>query len=175
MLGEPQMAIAYQVRSMRLSPLDPLRGRMRAGTGFAHPAAGRSDEAVSWAQRACSHQPNFPVAWRLLASSSALSGRLDQAQKALARALQLDPRLEMSTLSHYATLRRAEDFDRYAEGLRLAGLSKRDLWGSCPAGRCDRARGKAEIGLFAAASPASTGIQCSSSQIIFRYFKCLAE
>jgi tetratricopeptide (TPR) repeat protein len=176
MLGEPQMAIAYQVRSMRLSPLDPLRGRMRAGTGFAHPAAGRSDEAVSWAQRACSHQPNFPVAWRLLASSNALSGRFDQAQKALARALQLDPRLEMSTLSHYATLRRAEDFDRYAEGLRLAGLSRRDLWGSCPAGRWDRARGKAEIGLFAAAaSPASTGMQCSSSQIFFRSFKCRAE
>ena len=127
MLGEPEMAIAYQARSMRLSPLDPLRGLMRAATGFAHLAAGRYDEAVSWAQKACSDQPNFPVAWRLLASSSALSGRLDQAQKALARALQLDPRLEMSTLSHYATLRRVEDFDRYAEGLRLAGLSKRDL------------------------------------------------
>jgi TolB-like protein len=127
MLGEPEMAIAYQARSMRLSPLDPLRGLMRAATGFAHLAAGRYDEAVSWAQKACSDQPNYPVAWRLLASSSALSGRLDQAQKALARALQLDPRLEMSTLSHYATLRRAEDFDCYAEGLRLAGLSKRAL------------------------------------------------
>jgi predicted Zn-dependent protease len=71
-------------------------------------------------------QPNFPVAWRLLASSSALSGRLDQAQKALARAMQLDPGLKMSTLS--ATFRRTQDFERYAEGLRLAGLSKRGLY-----------------------------------------------
>ena len=122
MLGEPEQAITYQARSMRLSPMDPLRGLMRTATGFAHLLAGRYDEAISWAQRACLDQPNFPVAWRLLASSSALSGRLDQAQKALARALQLDPQLDMSILS--ATFRRAEDFERYAEGLRLAGLSK---------------------------------------------------
>jgi TolB-like protein/tetratricopeptide (TPR) repeat protein len=122
MLGEPEQAIVYQARSMRLSPMDPLRGLMLAATGFAHLLTGRYDDAISWAQRACLDQPNFPVAWRLLASSSALSGRLDQAQKALARALQLDPGLELSTLS--ATFRRAEDFERYAEGLRLAGLSK---------------------------------------------------
>jgi predicted Zn-dependent protease len=124
MLGEPEQAITYQARSMRLSPMDPLRGLMRTATGFAHLLAGRYDDAISWAQRACLDQPNFPVAWRLLASSSALSGRLDQAQKALARALQLDPGFELSTFSQYATLRRAEDFERYAEGLRLAGLSK---------------------------------------------------
>jgi TolB-like protein/class 3 adenylate cyclase len=126
MLGDPELAIAYQARSMRLSPMDPLRGLMRAATGFAHLLAGRYDEAISWAQRACLDQPNFPVAWRLLASSSALSGRLDQAQKALARAMQLDPGLKMSTLS--ATFRRTQDFERYAEGLRLAGLSKRGLY-----------------------------------------------
>jgi hypothetical protein len=90
MLGEPEQAIAYQARSMRLSPMDPLRGLMRTATGFAHLLTGRYDEAISWAQRARLDQLNFPVAWRLLASSSALSGRLDQAQKALARALQLD-------------------------------------------------------------------------------------
>jgi hypothetical protein len=32
----------------------------------------------------------------------------------------------MSTLS--ATFRRTQDFERYAEGLRLAGLSKRGLY-----------------------------------------------
>jgi hypothetical protein len=31
---------------------------------------------------------------------------------------------KITTLSRYATFRRAEDFKRYAEGLRLAGLSK---------------------------------------------------
>jgi tetratricopeptide (TPR) repeat protein len=102
---------------------------MRAATGFAHLLAGRYDEAISWARRACLDQPNYPVAWRLLASSTALSGRFDQAQKALTRALQLDPGLEMSTLS--AIFRRAEDFERYAEGLRLAGLSKEARLRAC--------------------------------------------
>jgi tetratricopeptide (TPR) repeat protein len=92
--------------------------------GFAHLAAGRYDEAVSWAQKACLDQPNFPVAWRVLAASSALSGRLEQAQKALAHALELDPGFEMSTLFHRSILRRAEDRDRFAGGLKLAGLSE---------------------------------------------------
>jgi TolB-like protein len=34
MLGEPEQAITYQARSMRLSPMDPLRGLMRTATGF---------------------------------------------------------------------------------------------------------------------------------------------
>jgi len=127
MLGEPEQAIAYEARSMRLSPMDPLHGLMRAATGFAHLSAGRYDEAVSWAQKACLEQPTFTVAWRLLASSSALSGRLDQAQRAIARVLELDPGFEMSTLSHYVTLRRPEDFARYVEGLRLAGLAEEGL------------------------------------------------
>jgi predicted Zn-dependent protease len=67
-------------------------------------------------------QPNFPVAWRLLAASAALAGRLDQAQEARARALKLDPGFVISNLADYATLRRPEDVDRYEEGLRLAGL-----------------------------------------------------
>jgi TolB-like protein/class 3 adenylate cyclase/tetratricopeptide (TPR) repeat protein len=127
MQGEPEQAIAYEARSMRLSPMDPLHGLMRAATGFAHLSAGRYDEAVSWAQKACLEQPTFTVAWRLLASSSALSGRLDQARRAMAHVLELDPGFEMSTLSHYVTLRRPEDFARYAEGLRLAGLPEEGL------------------------------------------------
>jgi TolB-like protein len=122
LLGEPSAAIDYEARAMRLSPLDPLMGLMRTATGFAHFSSGRYDEAVWWAQKACLEQPNFPVAWRLLAASAALAGRLDQAQEARARALKLDPGFLISNLADYATLRRPEDVDRYEEGLRLAGL-----------------------------------------------------
>jgi TolB-like protein len=122
MLGEPRAAIDYEARAMRLSPLDPLMGLMRAATGFGHFSSGRYDEAVWWAQKACLEQPNFPVAWRLLAASAALAGRPDQAQEAAARAMKLDPGFLTSKLANYATLRRPEDVDRYEEGLRLAGL-----------------------------------------------------
>ena len=122
MLGEPGAAIGYEARAMRLSPLDPLMGLMRAATGFGHFLNGRYDEATWWAQKACLAQPNFPVAWRLLAASAALAGRPDQAQEAAARAMKLDPGFLTAKLANYVTLRRPEDVDRYEEGLRLAGL-----------------------------------------------------
>ena len=122
MLGEPGAAIGYEARAMRLSPLDPLMGLMRAATGFGHFLNGRYDEATWWAQKACLAQPNFPVAWRLLGVSAALAGRRDQAQEAAARAMKLDPGFLTAKLANYVTLRRPEDVDRYEEGLRLAGL-----------------------------------------------------
>lgn len=70
----------------------------------------------------CLEQPNFPVAWRLLAASNALYGRLDQAQKAMARVVQLDPGFRASTLRDYVTLGRAEDLARYVDGMRMAGM-----------------------------------------------------
>jgi predicted Zn-dependent protease len=122
MLGKPGAAIDCEARAMRLSPLDPLMGLMRAATGFAHLSSGRYDEAVWWAQKACLEQPNFPVAWRLLAASAALAGRMEQAQEATARAMKLDPGFLAANLANYVTLRRPEDLARYEEGLRLAGL-----------------------------------------------------
>ena len=106
---------------MRLSPLDPFMGLMRAATGFAYFSGGRYDEAISWAKKACLEQPNFAVAWRLLAASAALAGRWDEAQKAMARAVKLDAGFRASNLANYATLRRPEDVARYEQGLRLAG------------------------------------------------------
>ena len=122
MLGKLDAAVEYEARAMRLSPLDPLMGLMQAATGFAYFWGGHYDEAIWWSQKACLAQPNFPVAWRLLAASAALAGRLDEAQKAKARAMKLDAGFRASNLANYATLRRSEDVARYEQGLRLAGL-----------------------------------------------------
>ena len=122
MLGKLDAAVDYEARAMRLSPLDPLMGLIRAATGFAYFSGGHYDKAIWWAQKACLEQPNFPVGWRLLAASAALAGRRDEAQKAAARAVKLDPGFRASNLANYATLRRSEDVARYEQGLRLAGL-----------------------------------------------------
>jgi TolB-like protein len=122
MLGKHDRAIEYQARAMRLSPLDPLRGLMLAATGFAHLGAGRYEQAVWWGQKACLEQPNFPVAWRLLAASNALYGRLDHARKAMARVVQLDPGFRASNLGQYITLARPEDLARYINAMRIAGM-----------------------------------------------------
>ena len=59
---------------------------------------------------------------RLLASSLALQGKLDQAGSVARRILSLDPTFRLSGAGELAPLRRQEDVARLVEGLRLAGI-----------------------------------------------------
>ena len=121
-VGEQEAAIESMARAMRLSPRDPTVFHMRAGTAFAHFFAGRYFEAVKWAQDALRDQPTFVGTLRIVAASHALGGRLEEAQKAMARMRQFDPELRVSNLEDRLPPLRPEDFARYAEGLRMAGL-----------------------------------------------------
>jgi adenylate cyclase len=121
--GEPDVAIEHLARAMRLSPFDPLMPRMQSATAFAHFFAGRYDEASLWAAKALRELPEFPDALRISAASHALGGRLEPAQKALARLRQLVPAQRVSNLREsMGPYRRPEDFAKYEEGLRRAGL-----------------------------------------------------
>jgi tetratricopeptide (TPR) repeat protein len=121
-LGETDVAIDHVARAMRLSPVDPLTFLMQSVTAVAWFVAGRYDEAVKWAAKAHREQPSFLGALRNLAASSALRGDLEQAQKALARVRDLDPCLRISNLKDRIGPYRPDDFARFAEGLRIAGL-----------------------------------------------------
>jgi hypothetical protein len=66
--------------------------------------------------------PAFLLAICMSAASNALAGRLEPAQKAMARALELNPDLRASNLRDLAPFRRAEDLAMFAKGLRQAGL-----------------------------------------------------
>jgi tetratricopeptide (TPR) repeat protein len=121
--GEHNTAVKHEARAMRLSPLDPLLWRWRFHTALAHFFAGRYDEATSWAEGSLREQPNQLGALRIAAASNALAGRLEKAQKLMARLRQLDPALCISNLADVIPpLRRPEDLARYEEGLRKAGL-----------------------------------------------------
>jgi TolB-like protein len=121
--GAPDVAIEHLARAMRLSPLDPFMFTMQGVTAVAHFFAGRYDEASAWAEKAFREQPNILGTLRISAASHALAGRREEASKAIARALQLDPNLRMSNLnSRIGFFRRPEDFTKYAEALRKAGL-----------------------------------------------------
>jgi len=56
------------------------------------------------------------------ASSHALGGRPEEAGQAMQRLRQIDPTLRISNLKDWFPLRRPEDFVRWADGLRKAGL-----------------------------------------------------
>ena len=121
-LGEPETAIEHMARAMRLNPLDPLLFGMQNGTAAAHFLAGRYDEASSWAQKALWEHPTHSPAMRMAAASHALAGRLAEAREAMARMRHIDPALCISNIAAFVPFRRPEDFDRYVQGLRKAGL-----------------------------------------------------
>ena len=121
-LGEHEMALEHFARSMRLSPLDPLMYVAQNGIALAHFCTGRYDEASSWAEKALLESPNYYPALRVFAASNALAGRLEDAQKAMARLREMDPTVRVSDLRDLILRRRPEDVTRYAEGLRKAGL-----------------------------------------------------
>jgi tetratricopeptide (TPR) repeat protein len=120
--GEPEEAIRYAARAMRLSPFDPLSSQPRAATATAHLLAGRYEQAWSWAEESLQQQPSYTTGLRVLAASYALGGRVEEAQGAIARLRQFDPTIRVSGLQDRIPLRRPEDVAKFAEGLRLAGL-----------------------------------------------------
>ena len=121
-LGDASRAAEHAARAMRLSPLDPLNFYMGTIAALAHFIAGRYDEAWPLAERAFQEQPNFLGTLRAAAATNALAGRLNEARGFIARALQLDPELRISNLKDRVTWFRPEDFAKYAEALRKAGL-----------------------------------------------------
>jgi TolB-like protein len=121
--GEPDLAIEHLARAMRLSPLDPFLFTMQGVTAFAHFFAGRYDDAAAWAEKAYWQRPNVLATLRVSAVSNAYAGRIEEAQKAVARALELDPEMRISNIKdRVGAFRRPEDYAKYAEGLRMAGL-----------------------------------------------------
>ena len=107
---------------MRLSPNNPQRYVMYIALAFAHFVSGRYAEALSFSEAADRIGPGFSFPACVIAASAALMGRTETAQKAMANLRQLDPDLRLSNLRRIQPIRRPEDFARWQEGLRLAGL-----------------------------------------------------
>jgi tetratricopeptide (TPR) repeat protein len=121
-LGDPEAAIEREMRAMRLSPQDTQIFSMHAATACAHFFAGRYAEAYSWAEMAIGENANVVLSPRIAAASGALAGRREDAHKAMARVRQLDPDLRLSNLKDLFPVRRSEDFVKWEEGMRKAGL-----------------------------------------------------
>ncbi|MCP3751504.1 winged helix-turn-helix domain-containing protein [Pseudomonas sp. SBB6] len=120
--GETEAAIDNLNHAVRLSPLDPEMFRMQVGMALAHFFAGRFDIAASWAEKALGNLPSLLPAAALLAASYAHAGRQDKVELAMQRLRAMDPTLRVSRLKEWLPIQQGEDFERFAQGLRLAGL-----------------------------------------------------
>lgn len=123
--GESESAIAHFEHAMRLSPVDPELYRMQGGIAMAHLFAGRLDAASAWAERAHGNLSSFLMVVAILAATHALSGRLDEARRAMAQLRALDPALSISNLKDWLPIHRQEHLSLFADGLRKAGLPER--------------------------------------------------
>jgi TolB-like protein len=91
--GEPDPVLDHAVRAMRLNPIDPNMSNSNGAVAYAHFLAGRHDMASSCAEKAMRDNPDFLLAIYIFAASSALAGRLEPAQKVMARACECNPDL----------------------------------------------------------------------------------
>lgn len=120
--GETAPAIKDLNHAARLSPLDPEMFRMHVGMALAHYFAGDFEASADFAEKALGNLPTLLVAAALVAASHALGGRPEKARWAMQRLQTLSPALRLGHLKDWLPIQRPEDFSRFIEGLRLAGL-----------------------------------------------------
>jgi len=121
--GEPDVAIQHFARALRLNPLDSETIlRTQNGMAFAHFLAARFDDALLWAGKSFRDLPTHVHAASIIAASHALAGRIEEARQAMRRIRELDPGLRVSNLKDWIPLRHPDDFAKWSEGLRQAGL-----------------------------------------------------
>lgn len=121
-LGETGTAISHLSRAELLSPLDPFLPTIRSASAAAHFFSGRYQEAVSDASLALHEQSNLLPALRILAAANACLGRTSQARSAIERAIELDPKLALSTLKQRLPAFPPDNYRKLEEALALAGL-----------------------------------------------------
>jgi adenylate cyclase len=121
-LGRPDEALERLRNAWRLSPFDPLNFFFCTVAGIAEFIAGRYDQSIGWLRKAQRMNPRFVACHRTLTASLALSGDVGGATAAAENLLSIDPRFRVSTFVSWYPLRRRDDLERLATGLRRAGL-----------------------------------------------------
>ena len=96
--GDPDRAIEWGERALRLSPFDPMSYVPWFSITLGHFQRGEYEAAAEAAQKVFQANPYWSLAHVLLAATHAKLGRLDAAKSAAARVLELQPGFTISGL-----------------------------------------------------------------------------
>ena len=121
-LGNPELALERIGHALRLSPNDPLTFNFQAAKAYAEFFAGHYAEAYASAEASIRLRPGLVMFMCIAAASAALVRRTHDAQRIVARILQANPGVGISTVSDVFPMRRPEDTARWIDGLKKAGL-----------------------------------------------------
>ena len=120
-LGHPELAVEQLRRAQRLDPLSDTFLPMPLAHAYFY--LERYDEALDQARSLLHRHPDNHAALRIGAASAAFAERAEVAHQLASRLLEVDPAFSVSRLSEYlGPYRRLEFVEKYAEGLRRAGV-----------------------------------------------------
>ena len=118
--GHSVTATTYAQRALRLSPFDPLAYHAHMALTFAAIQEERYDEAAAHGAKLAQVSPNFAAHVITYAVALALAGRMDEARRVCARALEIEPSWSISTArSVGGSPKLAEKYER---AFRLLGV-----------------------------------------------------
>jgi TolB-like protein/class 3 adenylate cyclase/Tfp pilus assembly protein PilF len=118
--GDSVSATSHAQRALRLSPFDPLAYHAYMALAFAAIIEGRFDEAAAHGAKLAQASPNLCPHVMTYAVALALAGRMEEARRVCARALEIEPSWSIGKgRSISGRTNHAENFER---GLRLLGV-----------------------------------------------------
>jgi TolB-like protein/Tfp pilus assembly protein PilF len=121
-LGQSDISLDRMKRAQRLSPNDPQKFSLLAGSALAHLYARQFEDAYSAAQAAMRERSAFLLAICIAGVSAAHLGRITDAKMAVMRILKLDPAMRISNIGQVTPIQRPEHVAIWLDGLRMAGL-----------------------------------------------------
>ena len=122
--GRSDDAIERLNRAMDLNPRDPRIWRVFFGLALAHAAAERYEEAARWTRRCLQRNPDWHLAYGLLAASYAHLDRLHESHLAAKELLRLQPEFSLNSVRALLSTAAEPLVESLLEGGRKAGLKE---------------------------------------------------
>ena len=123
-LGRGEEAVKRAHRAIELSPFDPHMYTFTSIAGTAYAVAGQYDKAIEYCQRSLRENRMFASTHRILTISLALSERMDEARRAAAELLAVEPGLTVSGFRNRYPGNTSAHTDLFCQALTKSGVPK---------------------------------------------------
>jgi TolB-like protein len=124
-MGDQETALARMTQAIQLSPSDPHLFFFQAAIVMPHLLRGDYQEAAAAGRKAVELNPWFSSSFKGYLAALGHLGCTKDAANVMARLLKLEPGFTVRDAIRRSPMGLPKDVERYAEGLRLAGLPER--------------------------------------------------
>jgi DNA-binding SARP family transcriptional activator/Tfp pilus assembly protein PilF len=121
-IGEPDVALQRLKRYCELASPELYFSYFEANYTIAYTFKGDYERAVLVGRRAVQANPNFTAGYKPLIASLGHLGLRDEARLYIRKLLELEPNFTVEKFGQNYSFKKANDRDRYMQGLRLAGV-----------------------------------------------------